>query len=69
MTETHEASVDLLNARRWLLVNALCARCRGRGWVSRERMSRQLLRTSRYYMPPRITRNSHRPSRRGWSRK
>lgn len=25
-------------------------------------MFQQLLRTSRYYMPPRITRNSHRPS-------
>lgn len=29
-------------------------------------MSQQLLRTSRYYMPPRITRNSHRPSGYQW---
>jgi len=28
-------------------------------------MFQQLLRTSRYHMPPRITRNSHRPSATG----
>jgi len=36
-------------------------------WVSIKRadVPAKMLRTSRYYMPPRITRNSHRPSARG----